>query len=540
MEPIAQLRQALRSINETAFEGLYFDLRPIQQEIKKLKLVINKPDSRPPVDLIQVAMGSFLNTSTLNSFRDIRLVSYGAATPLGLNQIRLIEKTDYFPKLLDIINGYLDQPRAFRRLYRGLLTSYFSYDPEAQNAKDPGPHYWKRLRLYLNEHIVHLHTEGTIPDWVAALQEHQNLLTEDPCSRYAQAFLNGTSNAFEDAEQRLGFSGTSWISRAVVAARIDAVIGLPDSEFKRYLSDLIRLISHPRHAILVNQCLAKLLNRYAKTQPLLIHHELRNFAVDCWKNPWLEINRYHWALVSESTRKMVESWLKLDLIQNFFELLSADGSNDIRRLNFWISYVDQITDMYFGLGRYAMRNQDSSFITLRNKMAGRLLRLSGAGRENNAFIMVIGNHTFVEFGMQGHAVYVYKQFPFALDSVNDINLNELKDKTTIIERLHHKDNVHGYDRWERRFNAHLYQSFRIRVSNTSEIPEPWRSGSYYTTGNIENIKVFCQAFGFNIQDETQLGGYFWILTDNEKSIVCQQLQAWDFTYRNAKGWYLNG
>ena len=56
---------------------------------------------------------------------------------------------------------------------------------------------------------------------------------------------------------------------------------------------------------LLNASLAKLLERYAKTQPLVIHHELRNFAVEHWKNPWLPINQNRWALVSESIRKMV-------------------------------------------------------------------------------------------------------------------------------------------------------------------------------------------------------------------------------------------
>jgi hypothetical protein len=84
MEPIEHLRQALRAINETAFQGLHFDHRPIQQEVKKLKeTLLDKPDPRPPIDQMQTAIAGFLNTSNLDNFRDIRLVSYGTATPLG-------------------------------------------------------------------------------------------------------------------------------------------------------------------------------------------------------------------------------------------------------------------------------------------------------------------------------------------------------------------------------------------------------------------------------------------------------------------------
>ena len=311
MEPIEHLRQALRAINETAFQGLHFDHRPIQQEVRKLKeTLLDKPDPRPPIDQMQTAIAGFLNTSNLDNFRDIRLVSYGTATPLGTYQIRLIEKKDHFPKLLDVIDGYRDRPRIYRRLYRGLLASYFNYDPEAIYAKDTGPKNWNHLRRYLSDHIAHIQAEGITPDWVAALQEHRNLLTDDPCSRYAQAFLDGASDAFEEAERRLGFSGTSWVARAVVAARIDAAIRLPDREFKRHLPELLQLLGSSRHATLLNPGLAKLLDRYAKTQPLIAHPELRNFAVEHWKNPWLEIHRNRWALVclaASSARNSLES-----------------------------------------------------------------------------------------------------------------------------------------------------------------------------------------------------------------------------------------
>lgn len=104
---MADLKQALRVINETAFQGLYFDHRPIQQEIKKLESLVNKPDTNPPTDRIQAAMGRFLSTSNLESFQDLRLISYGAATPFGVYPyIRLVEKKDHFLKLLDMINSY--------------------------------------------------------------------------------------------------------------------------------------------------------------------------------------------------------------------------------------------------------------------------------------------------------------------------------------------------------------------------------------------------------------------------------------------------
>ena len=107
-----------------------------------------------------------------------------------------------------MINRYQSRPRIFRRLYRGLLSSYFNYDPEASYAKDAGPDHWQHLQRYLNQHVDHLYTEGINPEWITVLQQHQNLLTNNPCSRYAEALLDGASDAFEEAKRHLGFSET--------------------------------------------------------------------------------------------------------------------------------------------------------------------------------------------------------------------------------------------------------------------------------------------------------------------------------------------
>jgi hypothetical protein len=97
-----------------------------------------------------------------------------------------------------------------------------------------------------------------------------------------------------------------------------------------------------------------------------------------------------------------------------------------------------------------------------------------------------------------------------------------------------------YDRWEQRFNAYLYQNFGIRVSNNKEIPEPWRSGSYYTTRNETYYRSFCQAFNLTMEDARSFNGYLWIKTHDQTSIVNQQLRAWGFTYRTGKGWFRSG
>ena len=80
-----------------------------------------------------------------------------------------------------------------------------------------------------------------------------------------------------------------------------------------------------------------------------------------WGNPWLSLNRTKWSLVGDDARTMVAGWLKLVLIQQFFSLLAADGSNNVRRLKFWERYHDSIDDMYFALGGTALWHRGTDF-----------------------------------------------------------------------------------------------------------------------------------------------------------------------------------
>ena len=540
MPALNDLLQALSAINGQAFQGLHFDQRPIEREIEQLKHWLSSSgEAQPSVDLIQAALKRFQATSTLTNLKEVRLVCRGVATPIGNSPVSVIDIRRLFPALLEEVSQYLGEPRKFRRCYRGLLSSYFAFDPVAVGGREDPLKNWEQLRLYLLKHLPDIQTTGTDPDWVRVIVEHRNLLTEQPAERYGRDFLAGQIEQFAEMETQLGISGASWLGRAVVLAMVQAATQLDDAGFKQHLPRLLQMLEEPRHASLLDNCLAQLLERYARMATLVMHPALCNFAVAHWKNPWVNRNHARWKMVSEVTRKMVAGWLKLDFLKQFFELLSADGSNDTRRLDFWARYHQCIDDMYFVLGPYAMGNRSPAFVELRKKMEGRLLALSGGGSlENNAFIMTMGDFAFIEFGSMGNAAYVYSLtagLPFDLSHARTLSSSDLKNKTRAINRMMHKDNMHGYHTWETRFDSSLFLAFGIRA-NEVDLPEPWRSGSCLSQGTHRNIDAFCQAFGFNQDNRSNEGGQFWIKADDSHQTANTQLRNWGFSYRGERGW----
>lgn len=166
-------------------------------------------------------------------------------------------------------------------------------------------------------------------------------------------------------------------------------------------------------------------------------------------NPWLKRTAWDAAVNHEPARLMVNSWLKQRLIKDFFGLLAADGAADLRRLEYWLKWEPQISDMWFVLGSDAQVNRTPEFLDLRKRMSGRDRKLVDTNHLNNAFVMRIGQLLVIEFGVTGNACYVFAASDFRTSlNKNDLLLYELKQKANA-KRLSHMAH------WESKFDYEL-------------------------------------------------------------------------------------
>src|SRR5690606_6571392 len=127
-----------------------------------------------------------------------------------------------------------------------------------------------------------------------------------------------------------------------------------------HISALLNAASDVRFQPIRDDIYEGLITRYAAMKSPSIHPELRDALVAAWKNPWMSRNDGAWGRVPDNARNMVASWLKLELIHQFFEVLSDEGRQDRRRFEFWRTYHEQMDDVYFALGSnaYSSRNPD--------------------------------------------------------------------------------------------------------------------------------------------------------------------------------------
>ena len=573
MSGLSRLRVALQEAASGSLHGLTFDTNPLAREAAKLRDWLgDRGSAKPPQDVIVAALRAFFQAQDLQSHRQALLVCFGCLDPVLPAGARLIEDGDRFPKLLGGLEAYLPNPRAFRRCYRGLLHAYFGYDSET--ARFAGKDNWTRLRTYLRDRVANTVASGLQPAWVDELQANLQLLGNDPGGFYGKALLIGQSEEFQRMRESLDIHESSWLIWQLILGQIEGATHEDDATFQRHLPGLLDLLA--KHPLAVNAGVAKLLTRYRACRTVTIHPGLRDFTVAQWGNPWLSQNRAKWSLVGDDARAMVADWLKLVLIQQFFSLLAADGTNDTRRLKFWERYHDSIDDMYFALGSTARLHRGRDFQDIRKKMAGRLLNLHSAGPpNNNAFIMCIGNFVVVEFGVKGNACFIFARdrLPFLLEGEIAGNGTALKHPS-FVERLRHNDEK--AEAWEDKFRKTLASLMRVQpglqpnrsASPTQASPTPatvhndaapppfaaQRSEATTRAPSVSQrldlvaptrgpafsereLSRLCDSRRLRIEDLRDRNGNLWVLTDDTDGYVSNQLRSWGFAYRSGRGWW---
>ena len=542
-----RLSERLRAAGEAALRNVPpADLRSLSAEIRSLRAILGGTGSGvgAPPDRVREAIADFRRTGKLDDVRAARLVCWGT-TARSSGQPPLIEDGDRFEPLIDEVDGFRAMRRQYRRCWRGLLDGYIGYDPDS--GPEVGRRNWTLLRTYLNDNLPGLERSGRAPDWLQVVDEHANILGEDPCRRYGAELLEHGAGVIEPLRRELSAGDSSWIGRRIFDAQIDAAVAFDDGRLRRVMSRLLALIDE--HPLFADDALAHVLDRYADSASTEIEPDLRDASVSRWGNPWLERNDTRWTSVEPETRQMVSSWLKLRLIEDFFGLLSEDGINDQRRIKFWKRYVDRISDMHFALGDSAYSDTRPDFRSLRQSMKGRLLRLESGGR-NNAFIMRIGGHVVVEFGEKGNAMFAFDagSLPFDLRRASIAGNRTALKHSVYVARMVHTDSAG--EPWERKIDRRMAELGAVRPTDQPARPHapPASSGAKSTGWRVPETQpvqapptdhiAFLARSGIRALDSRDKGGTLWAYTPN-KGPASSELIRRGFTWSQRRGaWYL--
>lgn len=543
-----RLAERMRVSGAAAMAGVpEAELADLRLHIRQLRALLGGAGAGAGVapDRLREQVALFRETGRLPDVRAARFVCWGT-TLADQREPALIEDRERFPVLIDEVDSYRTDRRPYRRCWRGLLNGYLSYDPDA--GRDPGRRNWGILREYLNDNLPGLDRGTRTPDWLATVDDHANILGEDPCGRYGAELLEGDGEVLVPLRRDLSISDDSWMMRRIFDAQIEAAVAFGDARLRSALPRLVALIGE--HPLLADDGLSRILDRYSRSANLDVEPELRDLAVGRWGNPWLERNDTKWEGVFPETRRMVSSWLKLSLIEKFFGLLSEDRLNDQRRIEFWKRHVDRISDMYFALGDAAYRNPSSDFRDLRKAMHGRMLRLdNGGGAQNNAFIMRMYDCIFVEFGEKGNAMYAFdaSKAPFDLRGSSIAGNKTALKHPNHLARMTHTDG--GAERWERKLDRKIQDLLGKRsVAPPSMLPTGTRAApvipvtmpraSPPASVTASALSITLAKYDVKTEDHREKGGSLWAYAP-QRGAAGDDLRRLGFTWSvRRSAWYM--
>lgn len=459
MSSAAVLMSRLLSLNDSFGSNSLGDVRPIKRLAEEFEQRFGAGQS-PDAGAIYRAVRAFSKTGQVTEYRDLKLVCYGLTMSPGGGAPAVIERPALLEKLFAAVEAIRNKIRQFRRCCQGLLSAYFGVDPVAMSGASAG---WNAIRSFLARERQSLLKGEAPPDWVVALDEHKNVLSDEPCARYARPYLAGDTKEFETACARLGIGSLSWMRESVVLAAVSAAVAMSDAQFVERIPTLLELLSTAKKVEALG--VRAILNRYAHMESRASHRALRVRALELFGNPLLGRNNPTWSpdLVTPAARQMVADWLKLDVIEQFFELLSHDGVTDRRRPKFWSKYVPIIENIWIVFGAAAQDRRNTDFQALHKLLGDQALQLTGSTRYNNAFVMKIGRRYVIEFGETGNATYIYDEaaLPFRLSGALDLR-DDLKAGN---KKLSHHD---GLVPWEDKFRMELDLDRLLRSSKAAE------------------------------------------------------------------------
>lgn len=564
-DPVLDLRNSLREALLDRFASPVWGApEVIHQVLKEVKKCFDSPEASVSDQSIAASVWSFRRTGKIDSFRNLKYTCYGLTIRQGKDESTLLGDEKLYPALIDEVHGLAKEPRKFRKCYQGLLNSYLNF-PADESSTDAEKRNWENLRNYLRKQLRLILAVEPVASWIHVLAAHENLLKPNPCKRYADGLREGKWDELEELAHGLAISSASWVWKEAVLAHVQAVSEIrADIVFRQELDLALHALEGKRVPLsdeVRKTGTASLLRRYTRCGDRPQHEALLDHTLACFGKPWLNRTAWDAYVDDEDALRLIDSWIKTGLIQDFFQLLADDGVADLSRMRFWPQFVPVISDIWFAMGSYAHDSRDPKYLKLRQRIGReRILKFASPTPTNNAFIMRMGPFYLIEFGQKGRAAYLVHA---------DRWKEPLTPGATVQLAVHRLQSMGGEQMrhyplpWEKTFcnvicprigwwpgspppkpTARNKESLaRRNAESKKKSPSTQRgkaSGAAHQTEEDPFLAALMSRladYGLQVDDLRRKGGCLWVRADAKDQSLNRMLLGAGFTHSGSNGWW---
>lgn len=400
----------------------------------------------PPEALIRDAFRKFLMLAKGKqggcglSWMEMAVLCWSLRNPH--NGVTILSNAGMFNALMNCVHEKQKEGSFTSYPWHGLYIAYMGFSPWADPDKTVEQENWNKLGKFLHSSFKKLKEETSFtPRWMDAISQYQFVLNGDVTTELAQKLL-ALGSMQNELSQQLDLPATSWFWPRLLLRQVELLAKQDNAAFKR---DLIKVLPEiNKHKL--NEAMVEVLERYAKCDTTEANDDLKLAAIGLWGSPMIPSNaKAKWLVwVSDDVLAMVKRWQITGFVREFFK----DSANGVRRFEFWMQFLNQITNLYLALGADG-RKKFTGLIKNQNEHH---YTLTGAGAGNNAFIIQIGNNYFVEFGEFGKCWAYTEQTIRPVLRFKSIGYNELRnpDASLFTDDDGNKNGISHRGQWENR------------------------------------------------------------------------------------------
>ena len=241
----------------------------------------------------------------------------------------------------------------------------------------------------------------------------------------------------------------------------EAYISLNRSVDQEAVADVIEFVKKHNNDKTSRTVLSKLIEGLGLDASEDLRPPVQSYILREWGDPRITGGEVRWRDISNEAKQIFTTWITKEDLRFFFDVV-AKACNDQKftyRKTFWLAYLEHISFCRPVLRRnaeYLFRNDPQTLQYYRER---RPATLTGGNSNQHAFIIQMGNYTFVEFSTAA-ACYVYNNANhlFQLGD-SEYHITEFRNQLWADHRVIHR-NSEKYS-WQRDFASWLKSNLGI-------------------------------------------------------------------------------
>ena len=315
----------------------------------------------------------------------------------------------------------------------------------------------ERLRVFVGRHLTDYEGRRT---FVQKLKANMRWYCEENSTTQFAKTLLRSQEKLSEVWKYLELPDRTY-SYPYFGAVAQAYIALNRRVDRETVADIVEFVVRHNNDRTSRAVLSKLIESLGYDAPEHLRQPLQSYALRKWEDPRITGADVRWRGVSDEAKQIFTRWITKEDLRFFFDVVAkaCDDNKFAYRKAFWLAFLEHISFCRPVLRQNAedlFRNDPQ---TLQYYQERQPATLRGGNSWHHAFIIQIGDYTFVEFSTDG-ACYIYDNanLPFQLGN-SEYHIIDLKDQLWATYRMIHHYSEGYY--WQEKLASWIKSELRI-------------------------------------------------------------------------------